>query len=218
MQVVFKEFSFMEEKVLKANKRVVLTKANLLSLRKQKRIPAVMYDRHGNSTSLDVCEVEFGRLFKTITESTILKVDLEGEEHEVFMKDFQYDRITDKILHIDFYAVERGVPLRTKVKVKLVGSPDGVRRGGVLETGISAVEVECLPKDLPPRITVDVSNLELNTSLHVKDIAIANGVTILTDPDVTIAALKFASYDVSASGAGEGSEGSSGAEATAKAE
>ncbi len=186
----------MEEKVLNANRRVVLTKSNLLSLRKQKRIPAVMYDRHGKSTSVDVCELEFGKLFKTITESTILKIMLEGEEHEVFVKDYQYDRIKDKILHLDFYAVERGVPLRTKVKVKLVGSPEGVRRGGVLETGATEVEVECLPKHLPTRIVVDVSNLELNASLHVKDIAISEGVTILTDPEVTIAALKFASYDV----------------------
>ena len=186
----------MEEKVLNANRRVVLTKSNLLSLRKQKRIPAVMYDRHGKATSVDVCEVEFGRLFKTITESTILKVVLDGEEHEVFVKDYQYDRVKDKILHVDFYAVERGVPLRTKVKVKLVGSPDGVRRGGVLETGATEVEVECLPKHLPTRIVVDVSKLELNTSLHVKDIVVSEGVTILTDSDVTIAALKFASYDV----------------------
>ena len=186
----------MEEKVLNANRRVVLTKSNLLSLRKQKRIPAVMYDRHGKSTSIDVCELEFGKLFKTITESTILKVMLEGEEHEVFVKDFQYDRIQEKILHVDFYAVERGVPLRTKVKIKLTGSPEGVRRGGVLETGATEVEVECLPKHLPTRLVVDVTNLELNASLHVKDIAVSEGVTILTDPDVTIAALKFASYDV----------------------
>ena len=186
----------MEEKVLNANRRVVLTKSNLLSLRKQKRIPAVMYDRHGRSTSIDVCEVEFGKLFKTITESTILKVMLDGEEHEVFVKDYQYDRIKDSILHVDFYAVERGVPLRTKVKIKLTGSPEGVRRGGVLEAGATEVEVECLPKHLPTRIVVDVSNLELNASLHVKDIAISEGVTVLTDPDVTIASLKFASYDV----------------------
>lgn len=185
----------MEEKVLNANKRAVLSKSNLLSLRKQKRIPAVMYDRHGKSISLDVCEVEFGRLFKTITESTILKVLLEGEEHEVFVKDYQYDRVKDKIVHVDFYAVERGVPLRTKVKIKLVGSPEGVRRGGVLETGLTEVEVECLPKNLPTRLTVDVTNLEVNTSLHVRDIPVSEGVSILTDPDVTIAALKFASYD-----------------------
>ncbi len=193
----------MEEKVLNANRRVVLTKSNLLSLRKQKRIPAVMYDRHGKSTSIDVCELEFGKLFKTITESTILKVMLEGEEHEVFVKDFQYDRIQEKILHVDFYAVERGVPLRTKVKIKLTGSPEGVRRGGVLETGATEVEVECLPKHLPTRLVVDVTNLELNASLHVKDIAISEGVTILTDPDVTIAALKFASYDVPDAGTAE---------------
>lgn len=207
----------MEEKVLNANKRDVLTKSNLLSLRKMKRIPAVMYDRHGKAISLDVCELEFGRLFKNITESTILKILLAGEEHEVLVKDFQYDRVKEKMLHVDFYAVERGKLLRTKVKIKLTGSPEGVRRGGVLETGITEVEVECLPKNLPTKIIVDVSNLQLNASLHVKDIAVSDGVTILTDPDVTIAALKFASYDVpQSSGEGETAEG--GAEQATKAE
>lgn len=190
--------------MLNAKKRTVLNKANLKSLRREKRIPAVMYDRHGKATSLDVCSLEFGKLFRTITESTILKVSLEGEEHEVFMKDYQYDRIKDEVVHIDFYAVERGVPLRTKVKVKLTGSPDGVRRGGVLETGISEVEVECLPRHLPTKIVVDVSNLELNASLHVKDLPVSEGVTVLTDPDVTIAALKFANYDVPEGNESEG--------------
>ena len=197
----------MEEKILNAKKRTVLNKANLKSLRRGKRIPAVMYDRHGKAVSLDVCSLEFGKLFRTITESTILKVSLEGEEHEVFMKDYQYDSIKEEVLHIDFYAVERGVPLRTKVKVKLTGSPDGVRRGGVLETGANEVEVECLPRHLPTKMVVDVSNLALNASLHVRDLPVAEGVTVLTDPDVTIAALKFASYDVpeeSAEGATEG--------------
>ena len=208
----------MEEKTLNANKRNILTKANLLSLRKNKRIPAVMYDRHGKAVALDLCELEFGRLFKNITESTILKVLLEGEEHEVLVKDFQYDRVKDKMLHVDFYAVERGRPLRTKVKIKLTGSPEGVRRGGVLETGITEVEVECLPKNLPTKIVVDVSNLQVNASLHVRDIAVSEGVTILTDPDVTIAALKFASYDAPQSSAEGGSTEGASAEQAPKAE
>lgn len=200
----------MEEKLLNAKKRTVLNKANLKSLRRQKRIPAVMYDRHGKAVSLDVCSVEFGRLFRTITESTILRISLEGEEHEVFMKDYQYDRIKEEVLHIDFYAVERGVPLRTKVKVKLTGSPDGVRRGGVLETGATEVEVECLPRNLPTKIVIDVSNLALNASLHVRDLPVAEGVTVLTDPDVTVAALKFANYDASQeSGEGASEESTS---------
>ena len=114
--------------------------------------------------------------------------------------------------------MERGKPLRTKVKIKLQGSPEGVRRGGVLETGITEVEVECLPKNLPTRIIVDVSNLQLNTSLHVKDIAVSEGVVILTDPDVAIATLKFASYDAPSSSAeGEATEGAS-ADSTSKPE
>lgn len=186
----------MEEKVLIANHRAVSGKAGAAEIRRKNGIPAIMYDRHGKSTPLEVSELEFNKLFKTITESTILKIKIGNEEHEVFVKDFQHDIVTDKILHIDFYAVERGKLLRTKVQIKLQGSPEGARHGGILETGISEVEVECLPKDLPPRIIVDVSNLDMNESLHVKDIPVKEGVTILTDSDITVAALKFASSEI----------------------
>lgn len=185
----------MEEKMLIARHRAVSGKKGAAEIRKQNRIPAVIYDRNGKSMPIDVPEADFVKLFKTITESTILKVKIDTEDYEVFVKDFQHDIVTDKILHVDFYAVERGKLLRTKVQIKLQGSPEGVRHGGILETGITEVEVECLPKDLPPRIIIDVTNLGMNESLHVRDIPVTSGVTIITDSEITVAALKFTSSD-----------------------
>ena len=91
--------------------------------------------------------------------------------------------------------------LRTKVKIKLQGSAEGVRHGGVLEAGIPELEVECLPKDLPPRIIVDVSALDVNQSLHVRDIKLPEAVTVLTDTEMTIAAIKFVSAETPAQSA-----------------
>lgn len=188
----------MEQRLLNANERSAYGKSAAVKMRKAGRIPAVMYDRHGKSVSLDVDEGEFMRLFKLVTESTIVTLNASGKDYEVFIKDFQHDIVTDKIKHIDFYEVERGKPLRTKVKIKLQGSPEGVRHGGILETGITELELECLPKNLPPRIVVDVSSLDVNQSLHVRDIKLPEAVTVLTSDDITVAAIKFAAAETSA--------------------
>lgn len=191
----------MEQRMINAKERTGLGKSAAVKLRKTGRIPAVMYDRHGKSVLLDVEEREFMKLFKTVTESTILKVHVGDKDHEVFIKDFQHNIVDDKIKHVDFYEVERGKTLRTKVKIKLQGSAAGVRHGGVLEAGIPELEVECLPKDLPPRIIVDVSALDVNQSLHVRDIKLPEAVTVLTDTEMTIAAIKFVSAETPAQSA-----------------
>lgn len=196
----------MEQRLLNANERSAYGKNAAIKMRKAGRIPAVMYDRHGKSVSLDVDEGEFMRLFKLVTESTIVTLNASGKDYEVFIKDFQHDIVTDKIKHIDFYEVERGKPLRTKVKIKLQGSPEGVRHGGILETGITELELECLPKNLPPRIVVDVSSLDVNQSLHVRDIKLPEAVTVLTSDDITVAAIKFAAAETSAPVAEETAE------------
>lgn len=188
----------MEQRLLNANVRSTFGKNAAVKMRKAGRIPAVMYDRHGKSVSLDVDEREFMKLFKLVTESTIVTLEAAGKDYEVFIKDFQHDIVTDRIKHIDFYEVERGKPLRTKVKIKLQGAPEGVRHGGILETGITELELECLPKDLPPRIVVDVSALDVNQSLHVKDIKLPESVTVLTSNDITVAAIKFAAAESTA--------------------
>ncbi len=187
----------MEERILKANKRAEYGKSVAKRMRKDGNIPAVMYDGKGTSVSLAVGERDFLKLFKNVTESTIVKLVIDSEEYEVFIKDYQHDIVRDKFLHIDFYEVERGKLLRTKVSIKLEGSPEGVRHGGILESGITELEVECLPKDLPPRIVLDVSALDVNESLHVRDIKLPDAVTILTDEDLTVAAIKFAAAEVS---------------------
>ncbi len=196
----------MEERTLKAEKRTEHGKVAVKKMRSAGIIPAVMYDGKGVPVSLAVNERDFMKLFKIVTESTIVKLLIDGEDYEVFIKDYQHNIVTDRIQHVDFYEVERGKALRTKVSIRLEGSPEGVRHGGILESGITELEVECLPKDLPPRIIVDVSKLDVNESLHVKDIALSDAVTVLTDLDLTVAAIKFASSEAPSSGEEDGED------------
>jgi large subunit ribosomal protein L25 len=106
------------------------------------------------------------------------------------MKDFQENVMLGKILHVDFFEVTKGEALRTHVSVVLHGNPDGAKFGGVLEQVTHEIEVECLPKDLPEHIVVDVTKLGLNESIHVASLAIPEGVKVLTNGETTIASVK----------------------------
>jgi large subunit ribosomal protein L25 len=152
----------------------------------------VLYGRSGASVSIDLDAQEFARGVKNISESTIVKVEVEGKSYDAFVKDTQRNIIDGNILHVDFYEVESGVALRAKVSLHLSGNPIGVREGGILETPLHEIEVECLPKDLPERIEVDISGLKTNQSIHVRDIPLAEGVRLLSAADQVVALVKFA--------------------------
>jgi len=160
----------MEQRTLSAKLRTATGKGVAKALRKAARLPAVMNDGTGKAVLLDIDAKEFNKLFQSITESTLVSVMVDGTEHVSFVKDVQYDIISDTIRHVDFYQVEPGKVLRTKIRIKITGSPEGVRLGGVLEYGINEIDVECLPKNLPERVVLDVSDLQLNHSLHVRDL------------------------------------------------
>ena len=183
---------------LKAKNRTNFGSAESRRIRKAGRIPAVIYGRSGTSTSIDLDALEFTRGTKGISESTIVQVEIEGKTHDAFVKKTQRNIIDGNILHIDFYEVESGVALRAKVSIIFNGNPIGVREGGMLEKPVNEIEVECLPKDLPERIEVDISDLKANHSLHVRDIALGQGVKVLSNPDQVVALVKFAKAEAAA--------------------
>jgi len=182
----------MSKVVLQAKDRQKYGSAESRRIRKNGRIPAVIYGRSGKSVSIDLDSTEFVKGTKGISESTIVKVEVGGKSYEAFVKGTQRNIIDGNILHIDFYEVESGVALRAKVSLIFNGNPVGVREGGMLETPLHEIEIECLPKDLPERIEIDISNLKANQSLHVRDIALGQGVRLLSNPDQTVALVKFA--------------------------
>lgn len=188
----------MEHRTLSAKLRTTTGKGAAKALRKAARLPAVMNDGTGKAVLLDIDAKEFNKLFQSITESTLVSVMVDGTEHVSFVKDVQYDIITDTIRHVDFYQVEPGKVLRTKIRIKITGSPEGVRLGGVLEYGINEIDVECLPKNLPERVVLDVSDLQLNHSLHVRDLKLPEGVKVHTDGEISVVTLKYTKNDIPA--------------------
>lgn len=175
----------MEQRTLTATERKRLGKEESGRLRRTGMIPAVMYGRR-EPKSIAVDEHEFNIKFHTVSESTIIKLKLGETDHEVLIRDFQEDMISGRITHIDFYEVEKGKILRTNVSLHLIGTAVGVREGGLLETFVHEVEVECLPRDLPEKIEVEISDLKLGHSVHIRELPPREGVKILNSSDQVV--------------------------------
>ncbi len=181
----------MDQKVVTARVRTVTGKTAAKKLRKAGRLPAVMYDHTGQSVMLDIDEVEFTKVWKMATPTTLVTVDVDGKDKRLaFIKDTQNNLLLDRNLHIDFYAIEADKPLRKTIKIQVQGNPVGVRDGGVYEKGVHHVEIECLPKDLPMRMVVDVSELGLGQSILVKDLPFAKEVKVLSGGDLMVAVIR----------------------------
>jgi len=202
----------MSQVVLTAKNRQKNGSGEARRIRRAGRIPAVLYGRSGTAISIDLDAKEFVNGIKNISESTIVKVEVDGKPYDAFVKDTQRNILDGNILHVDFYEVESGVLLRARVTINLKGNASGVRDGGILEFPLHEIEVECLPKDLPERIELDVSNLGVNQSIHVRDIALSDAIRVISSADQVVALVKYAreekveapAAEAAAAAAGEG--------------
>jgi large subunit ribosomal protein L25 len=186
----------MEHIELKVSPREKLTKGELNNARKSGRVPAQLYGKEIAPMSIFLERDDFVNVARRVTESMIIDLNLEGKKYAALMKEIQKENISGEILHIDFNLIERGRRIRVKVPLHLVGSAKGVREGGILEHAIHDIEVECEPDVLPEKIEIDISGLEVNHALHLRDVAIPEGVKLLTNPETVIAIIKFARAEV----------------------
>ena len=182
----------MSKVVFMAQDRAIKGSIGARRLRRQGRTPGVLYGRKGSTVSIDLDTRDFMKGIKGISESTIVTVDINGQVHEAFVKATQRDIKDGSVLHVDFYEVEGNTLLRARVSLILHGNPVGVREGGILETPLRDIEVECLPKDLPERLDVDIAGLKANQAIHVRDLALGSGVKLISNPDQVVALVKFA--------------------------
>jgi large subunit ribosomal protein L25 len=178
----------MEHKKLNAESRGKLGKGESGRLRRQGKIPAVVYG-HREPLAVTIDEHEFDTKFQHISESTIIRLQVGDQEREVLIRDFQENAVNGRVTHIDFFEVDKNRILRTNVSVHLVGAPVGVKEGGLLEHFVHEVEVECLPAQLPEKIVLDVNELRLGRSLHVRELPPVEGVRFLNSPEQVVCAV-----------------------------
>ncbi|MFA6846309.1 MAG: 50S ribosomal protein L25 [Sphaerochaetaceae bacterium] len=186
----------MEERRLTASGRVDdFGSAGSRRLLHQGRIPAVIYGKNA-PVHITLDAKEFGLKLRHFSETALLSIMVGDKEYECLMKDYQDNLLKGIIQHVDFFEVTRGQMLRTSVSITLVGNPAGCREGGVLDQVMHEVTIESLPKDLPETLSADVSAMTLNSTLHLSDLVVPEGVKVLDDLSKTIASVKTVKEEV----------------------
>ena len=161
-------------------------------IRANGRVPAVLYGS-GRAEALELNGREIAEaLLGASSDSVLVDLTVEGEGGAVtkkmaLIREVQHDPLKDTIEHVDFHQVEENKKLRVDVPVHEVGEAVGVRTGGgILDHALRTLRVECLPKDLPDRIDVDVSALEVGQSIQVSEVKLPTGVTVLNAKELPV--------------------------------
>jgi large subunit ribosomal protein L25 len=179
----------MEEILLEAHLRPEIGKGKVKDLRDAGFIPAVVYGEGKPGIAIKVSHRAFIQLVhQHRIENAILSVkiadDTKQKSRSCLIKEIQYDPITEDIVHVDFNEVSLTKAIKVNVPIVAKGEPIGVKQeGGSLDHILWEVEVECLPTDIPKEIEVDVGNLKMGDSIHVKDIVFPEKVKVLTSTD-----------------------------------
>ncbi len=177
----------MDNVVLKATRRSVTGK-QVKTLRHQGRLPAVLYGHGFEPIAISLDAHESALILPGLSSSTIVTIDLDGEQHAALVRERQKDYIRNSFLHIDFQVVSLTEKIRAMVHIEVHGSSPAVKDfNAVLVNNLSQVEVEALPRDLPERFVVDVAKLAaVGDAIHVRDLEVSDKVQVLTDPDEII--------------------------------
>lgn len=154
-------------------------------LRRQDQVPAVMYREGKEGTNLSIPLNEWKKILSSGERVVTLK--LEGGPKQALIKDVQYGPLGDDTLHVDFNELKEGQKVRVAVSVVLKGVPKGHGKGGVLNQPVHTIHVECLPTQIPDKITLDVEPLDIDEAIHVKEIKLPEGVTATDNPDLVVA-------------------------------
>lgn len=173
---------------VKAEKREDLGKNASRRLRRQGRIPAILYGEGTFNVPLVVGKKDIISILKSESgENTIFKVVFDSKTQDAMIKEVQMDPRTDELLHVDLIKISMDKAVRVSVPIILLGDPVGVKsEGGFIDFMTREAEVECLPGDIPENIKVDISGLHLHQSVKIGDIQPPAGVKIISDAGAVV--------------------------------
>jgi large subunit ribosomal protein L25 len=177
---------------LAAQVRTSAGRSAVKKIKQQGLVPAVIYGATHAPQLLQVNAREFSNLLSHATgEHLLVELEISGgakpEKNLALIQEVQHEPLKGSVLHIDFHAVSADEKIHADIPVEPFGEASGVKNfGGILEVALHTIEVECLPKDLPEIIRIDVSGLGLNDAVHIRDLQLPAGVTAKGDADLTI--------------------------------
>ena len=200
----------MEEVILEAQSRSEVGKSKVKSLRQSGFIPGVVYSAGKEPQSLKLSRHDFLRFIHQYhLESTVINLKVKGKKtHPVLVKDVQYDPVKEEIIHIDFQEISLTSRIKVNVGIEPKGEPIGVKQeGGTLNHLLWELEVECLPTQIPEKISVDVSRLKIGDVIHVRDLSLPPEVKPISEPDSLVFSLEAPiKEEVAAAAPAEGEE------------
>src|SRR5213595_3010555 len=174
---------------LKAEPRANVGRSAVRKLKARGVIPAIIYGGKDKPLPLQVAGRDINAMMSHASgENILVELEIAGEKSSrtALVQEVQHSPVGGDILHVDFHAISMDEKIQAEVPLEPLGTPNGVKNfGGLLEQSLRVMAIECLPRDLPDRITVDVSQLNIGDSIHVRDIQLPSGVTAKVQADLT---------------------------------
>jgi large subunit ribosomal protein L25 len=174
---------------LKVELRMSVGRSAVRKLKARGVIPAIIYGGKDKAQPLQVCARDINAMMSHASgENVLVELEVAGEKSNrtALVQEVQHSPVSGDILHIDFHAISMDETIQAEVPLEPTGIPNGVKNfGGLLEQSLRVLTIECLPRDLPDRITVDVSQLNIGDSIHVRQIQLPSGVISKVPPDLT---------------------------------
>ena len=174
---------------LTAERREATGRSAIRKLKARGIVPAIVYGGKDKAQSLQVSRRDISLMLSHASgENILVELEIAGEKGSrmTMIQEIQHSPVGGDVLHVDFHAVSMDEKIEADVPLEPMGVANGVKNfGGLLEQSLRTLEVECLPRDLPDKITVDVSALDIGDSIHIRDIQLPAGVAAKTHPDLT---------------------------------
>jgi large subunit ribosomal protein L25 len=174
---------------LKVEPRTATGRSAARRLKARGIVPAVVYGGKEKSQPLQVSARDINAMLSHASgENILVELEIAGQKatRTALLQEVQHSPVGGDVLHVDFHAISMDEKIQADVPLEALGVPNGVKNfGGLLEQNLRALAIECLPRDLPDRITVDVSALNIGDSIHVRDIKLPAGVTAKVQAELT---------------------------------
>lgn len=158
------------------------------TLRSKGQIPAIIYGHKRQPQALSINSRDLDKLLSSISaESTVIELSLDGTMARTLIREIQRHPFKREILHVDFQELVAGEKVIVSIPIVLTGVPEGVRLGGgILDQTMRELEIKVDPADIPNHVEADVNQLQIGSSLHVRDLRIPEGVEVMDDPDASV--------------------------------
>lgn len=173
---------------LTAERRSAVGRSAVRKLKTAGRVPAVIYGAKDKPEPLQVLRRDINAVLSHASgENILVELEIAGDANRLAMvQEVQHSPVGGDVLHVDFHAVSMDEVIEADVPIEPIGTANGVKNfGGLLEQSLRSLSIECLPRDLPDIIRVDVSALNVGDAIHVREIALPSGVTTRMPPDLT---------------------------------